>query len=414
MVTLSLLSIIHTAIMSDRKVSLSLMLWNWQQPDWPNFTWDRTRLAQAERQFLIGAGTLVGAVKHLDVEEHDQITVEAISNEALTTSEIEGEILDRASVQSSIRRQLGLATDNRRVGPAERGIAEMMVDLYRSFAAPLSDDMLFAWHRMLVNGRHDLKDVGRYRGGRDPMQVVSGAIYEPKVHFEAPPSSRVPSEMARFIAWFERTEPGGAEPLSALTKAGIAHLYFESIHPFEDGNGRIGRAIAEKALAQGLGQPTLTALAATILTRRESYYEALEAANKDNEITKWLAWFAGVAIEAQRRTTNLVEFLIDKTKLLDRLRDQINQRQGKALLRMFREGPEGFSGGLSAGKYATITGASPATATRDLVDLVDKGALIRAGERKHARYQLNIRLRTAQRMTINERGELVCNPGTAT
>jgi len=386
---------------------MSLMVWNWQQPHWPNFTWDKTRLAQAEQQFLIGAGTLVGAVKHLDAEEHDQITVEAISREAVTTSEIEGEILDRASVQSSIRKQLGLATDNRRVGPAERGIAEMMVDLYRSFAAPLSDDMLFAWHRMLLTGRHDLDDVGRYRRGNDPMQVVSGAIYEPKVHFEAPPSSSVPSEMARFIAWFDRTGPSSDEALPALTRAGIAHLYFECIHPFEDGNGRIGRAIAEKALAQGLGQPTLTALAATILTRRKSYYEALEAANKGNEITKWLAWFAGVAIEAQRRTTDLVEFLIDKTKLLDRLRDQINQRQEKALLRMFREGPEGFSGGLSAGKYATITGASPATATRDLVDLVDKGALVRAGERKHARYQLNVRVRSAQQITINERGELI-------
>jgi len=213
--------------------------------------------------------------------------------------------------------------------------------------------------------------------------------------------------MAHFIAWFDRTGPSGDEALPALTRSGIAHLYFESIHPFEDGNGRIGRAIAEKALAQGLGQPTLTALAATILTRRKSYYEALEAANKGNEITKWLAWFAGVAIEAQRCTSDLVDFLIDKTKLLDRLRDRINQRQEKALVRMFREGPTGFLGGLSAGKYATITGASPATATRDLVDLVDKGALVRAGERKHARYQLNVRVRSAQQITINERGELL-------
>src|SRR5712691_2889205 len=362
------------------------MVWNWQQPDWPHFTWDKTRLAQAEQQFLIGAGTLVGAVKHLGFDEHNQITVETISSEALTTSEIEGEILDRASIQSSIRKQLGLATDNRRVGPAERGIAEMMVDLYRSFAAQLSDDMLFAWHRMLLSGRHDLMDVGRYRTGNDPMQVVSGAIYEPKVHFEAPPSSRVPSEMARFIAWFNRTGTGGSEPLPALTRAGIAHLYFESIHPFEDGNGRIGRAIAAKALAQGFGQPTLTALAATILLRRKAYYAALEAANKSNEVTAWLSWFAGIAIEAQRRTTAHVAFLLEKTRLLDRLRGQLNLRQEKALLRMLREGPDGFKGGLSAGNYATITGASPATTTRDLAGLVEKGALLRKGERRHARY----------------------------
>jgi Fic family protein len=213
--------------------------------------------------------------------------------------------------------------------------------------------------------------------------------------------------MQRFIAWFNSTRPGNAEPLPALTRAGIAHLYFECIHPFEDGNGRIGRALAEKSLAQSLGQPTLTALAATILARRRSYYEALEAANKQNEITAWLAWFAGVAMEGQRRTTALVEFLIDKTKLLDRLRGQLNQRQEKALLRMLREGPDGFVGGLSAGKYTTITGASPATATRDLVELVAMRALIRTGERKHTRYQLAIPRRPVMPVVLNRHGDLV-------
>ena len=206
--------------------------------------------------------------------------------------------------------------------------------------------------------------------------------------------------------WFERTAPAGEQPLPALTRAGIAHLYFECIHPFEDGNGRIGRAIAEKALAEGLGQPTLTVLAAAILARRKRYYEALEAANKENEITPWLMWFAGVAIEAQRRTIALVEFLIDKTKLLDRLRGQLNARQEKALQRMFREGPEGFRGGLSAGKYTTITGASPATTTRDLADLVAKGALVREGERRYTRYSLSVPLRPIPHVILAEHGEL--------
>jgi len=156
----------------------------------------------------------------------------------------------------------------------------------------------------------------------------------------------------------------------ALARAGVAHLYFESIHAFEDGNERIGRAIAEKCLAQTFGQPTLTALAATILARRKSYDDALEAANKQNEITAWLAWFAGVAIEAQRRTIALAEFLIDKAKLLDRLRGQLNDRQQNVLLRMFREGPEGFKGGPSASKYSTITGASPATGGSVLMALL--------------------------------------------
>jgi Fic family protein len=383
------------------------MTWNWQKSDWPNFAWDRLRLEKAEQQFLLGGGVLVGTVKHLAQEDREQLTVESMSTEAVTTSEIEGEILDRASVQSSIRKQLGLTTDNRRVRPAEHGIAEMMVDLYRSFSESLSEGMLFRWHEMIVSGRRDLKDVGRFRRGADPMQVVSGRIDAPRVHLEAPPSSQVPSEMKRFLEWFARTRKDGHEPLPALTRAAVAHLYFESVHPFEDGNGRIGRAVAEKSLAESLGQPTLIALAATILLRRKSYYEALQASNKQNEITNWVAWFAGITIEAQRRTIALVEFLIDKAKLLDRLKDGLNERQTKALLRMFREGPEEFKGGLSAGNYSTITGASPATATRDLSDLVSKGALTREGELRYARYRLNIPLRAVGQTNFTKHGEVV-------
>jgi Fic family protein len=239
------------------------------------------------------------------------------------------------------------------------------------------------------------------------MQVISGAIGSPKIHFEAPPSAQVPSEMKRFIDWFNRTARGEAEPASVLARAGAVHLYFESIHPFEDGNGRIGRALAEKCLAQNLGEPTLIALAATMLARRASYYAALEAACQRNEITDWLAWFAGTAIEAQRRTLALTEFLIAKTKLLDRLRGQLNERQQKALLRMFKEGPEGFKGGLSAGNYGTITGASPATATRDLSDLLEKNALVRTGELRYARYHLSVPLRPVKQVTIGKNGELV-------
>src|SRR5215472_8108729 len=144
------------------------MTWNWQQPDWPKFAWKASRLAVPEQQFLVAGGTFVGAIKYLGEEDRNQLTVEAISTEAVTTSKIEGEILDRASVQSSIQRQLGLAADNRRAAPAKRGISEMMVHLYKTFAAPLSDDMLFEWHRMLMGGRQDLADIGSYRTSADP------------------------------------------------------------------------------------------------------------------------------------------------------------------------------------------------------------------------------------------------------
>lgn len=383
------------------------MKWNWQQPDWPRFSWSQGRLAKAEDQFLVGGGVILGAVSHLDEEGRDRLTIELMSDEAVTSSEIEGEVLDRSSVQSSIRRQLGLTADARRATPAEQGIAEMMVDLYRSFAEPLDEPTLCSWHRVLMQGRPNLRDVGQYRTHAEPMQVVSGKVYDPTVHFEAPPSTRVPEEMARFLDWFNRTGPSGTEPLPALTRAGIAHLYFESIHPFEDGNGRIGRAISEKALAQGLGSPTLTALAATILLRRRSYYASLEASNRHNEITEWLAWFAGTALEAQQRTQSWIAFLIDKTKLLDRLRDGLNERQQAVLLRVLREGPEGFKGGLSAGNYASIAKASPATATRDLADLVDKGAFTRTGERRYARYHLAIPLRPVSPVRIDQDGSIV-------
>lgn len=382
------------------------MAWNWQQPDWPHFRWDKNRLAEAEQQFLLESGVFIGTVKHLGSEDRQQLTIEVMSTEALTTSEIEGEILDRSTVQSSIRKQLGLAADNRRVGLAEQGIAEMMVDVYRTSSAPLTDELLFDWHRMLAQSRRDLRDIGHYRTDEEAMQVVSGAIHAPRIHFEAPPSANLPKEMSRFIEWFNRTAPGG-EPLPAVIRAGIAHLYFVSIHPFEDGNGRICRAISEKALAQGLGQPTLTALAATILAKRKEYYAVLEAANKSNEITKWLAWFAAITIEAQQRTIASVEFLIEKTRLFDRLRGQLNNRQEKALLRILREGSEGFKGGLSASNYISITGASPATTTRDLTDLVAKGALVRKGEHRHARYFVAIQPKYTSPIEFNDGRQLV-------
>lgn len=194
--------------------------------------------------------------------------------------------------------------------------------------------------------------------------------------------------MASIVDWFKRTAPDADDPLPALERAGVSHLYFESVHPFEYGNGRIGRAISEKAMAQCIGQPTLVALAATIPRHRKAYYRALEAANKDKDITPWLKAFAEIAIEAQRRYTARIEFLIDKTKLLDSLRGRLRTRQEKPLRMVLREGPEGFTGGLSAGNYMTITATAPATARRDLADLVSKGALVRTGERRYTRCHL--------------------------
>lgn len=364
------------------------MQWNWELSDWPDFQYDAARLRSAEERFLKGAGVVVGALHHLDEDAKTGLAIQLISQEVVDSSAIEGEVLDRASVQSSIAKHLGLAADQRRANAAEAGAAEMMADLYRHYDAPLDDQQLFRWHMMLMNGRRDLPAIGQYRTHADPMQIVSGALYAPKVHFEAPPSEIVPSEMKLFATWFNDSAPSGPHPLPAITRAGVAHLWFESVHPFEDGNGRIGRAISEKALAQSLEAPTLTALAETIHRHRKDYYSALQLASQSNRIEPWLTWFADIVLEAQERTLTRVRFLIEKTKLLDRLRGQLNERQEKALIRMFAEGPDGFKGGMSASNYQTITGATSATATRDLAGLVELGVIARTGERKSTRYSL--------------------------
>jgi Fic family protein len=367
------------------------MAWNWQQADWPHFSFDEHALEPLERQFLRQSGELLGVFRHVGSDERDLIRIELISEEALKTSAIEGEFLNRESVQASLRQQLGLGGEGRRIPPAERGIAQMMVEVYLRFAEPLGHRTLHAWHAMVMAGRRDLDVVGDYRRHAQAMQVVSGSVGAPKVHFEAPPSPRVKSEMDAFVAWFNDTAPDGRSPLPPLTRAGMAHLYFETIHPFEDGNGRIGRALSEKALAQNLGQPSLIALAYTIERKRKAYYDMLEASNKDNAVTLWLLYFAETVLDAQRVTLARVEFSVAKAKFYERLRGQFNERQEKAIAGMFRAGIDGFKGGLSAENYISITKTSRATATRDLNDLVARGALTRTGELKHTRYHLELR-----------------------
>ena len=315
--------------------------------------------------------------RHVGTDDQDALRIELLGEEAIKTSEIEGEILNRASVQSSLRHQFGLGPDEPHIPPAERGIATMMIDLYQHFDVPLTDEVMFGWHRMILNGDKSLKVVGGCRTGGDPMQVVSGPIHDPTVHFEAPAAKAMRKEMRRFNAWFNASLGSG---LPALTRAGLAHLYFECIHPFEDGNGRVGRALAEKSLAQNLSHPSLIALAYTIERKRKDYYAALERNNREMEITDWLDYFARTVIEAQDNTIKRVEFYVGKTKFYDRLRDQLNERQAKAVARMFKEGIFGFKGGLSATNYISITGATRATATRDLQGMVEKGALTKTGE----------------------------------
>lgn len=384
------------------------MAWNWQQPDWPRFAWDPSRLAAAEARFLVSGGVLIGVAAHLSEPDRAALLVQLLGTDATDTSEIEGEILNRASVQSSIQRRLGLSAPEtvHAPSPAEHGIAEMMVDLYQNATAPLTHQTMQGWNAMLMAGRRDLRDVGRYRTDPRPMQIVSGRIDRPTVHFEAVPTERVPSEMDSFLEWFSRTAPNGPNALPALTRAGIAHLYFESVHPFEDGNGRIGRAVSEKALAQGLGRQELTAIASTILIRKKAYYEALAAGSRTNHLDEWLRWFAGMALEAQQRTLARARFVLESARMLAGSAERLNPRQEKAVQRLLRTGPEGFVGGFSAANYRAITGAPTATTTRDLADLVAAGILQRRGERKGARYELSISVDPIPTITLTPDGRI--------
>lgn len=330
------------------------MRWNWQLEEWPNFTYKHDTLKHSEEDFLHNTGILFGVYKHLTQDDQDKLKIELISTEALNTSEIEGEYLNRDSLQSSICHHFGIPTDGRKIPPAERGIADLMVDLYQTYNDPLSHNTLFRWHSMLTVGRSDLKDLGRYRTSSDPMQVISGPLHEPKIHFEAPPSKQIQNEMDQFIEWFHLTTPYNMKALPAMARAGIAHLYFECIHPFEDGNGRIGRALSEKVLAQAIGKPTLIALSSVINRNKKAYYDALEKANKRYEATEWLEYFASTVLEALKYTEMHINFLIEKARMFDSLGKAFNPRQTKAILRLFNAGPEGFIGGLSAENYISI------------------------------------------------------------
>jgi Fic family protein len=366
------------------------MTWNWTQAEWPQFAYDSKVLEPLEQKFLQQSGEFVGAFRHVRADDQETLRIELISEEAVKTSEIEGEFLNRDSVQSSLRHQLGLGTERASVKPAERGIAEMMVDLYRNFAGALTDQTMFTWHAMLLAGDRAINVIGGYRQHADAMQVVSGPDHKRTIHFEAPPSRRVPAEMQRFIAWFNDTAPDAAHPLPALTRAALAHLWFECIHPFEDGNGRIGRALSEKSLGQNLGAPSLIALAYTIERRRKDYYAALARNNRDLEITDWMSYFAETIIAAQRNTIARVDFYVAKAKFYETFRGALNARQDKVLARLFGSGIDGFEGGLSAENYISISKTSRATATRDLQDLVEKGALTRTGTLRHTRYFLKL------------------------
>lgn len=363
------------------------MRYNWQQEDWPHFRYDLASVQDDLLAFADKAGQVRGVLKGLPEGTQTEAIIDLMIAEALKTSAIEGEVLSRPDLMSSIRNQLGLTPIPEPVRDrASQGAAELMVNVRETWDDALNAERLFEWHRMLLQGERRVL-IGAWRTHAEPMQVVSGSLTDPKVFFEAPPSGQVPAEMNAFLRWFNDSRKTIRQ---GPVRAALAHLYFESIHPFEDGNGRIGRAIAEKALSQGLGRPALLSLSRTIEANKKAYYNALMDAQKSNEVTPWLIYFVRTVLDAQSAAQDQIEFVLQKTRFFDRHKESLNERQLKVVRRMLDEGPEGFEGGINATKYVGLTKVSKATATRDLQDLAQKGVLIPLGGGRSTRYEINL------------------------
>lgn len=367
------------------------MLYNWQLQDWPQFSFDLKDAEDTMALFREKIGHVKGLLQALSEEDREQAFIEVMVFEAMKTSAIEGEILSREDVMSSIKNNLGLNKVREFVKDRRaNGISELMIAVRESFDTALDEQTLFDWHTKLMEGNKKVK-VGEWRSGKSPMQVVSGFLGREQVHFEAPPSNQVVVEMSKFISWFNNTSPDGDSPIkSAPVRAAIAHVYFESIHPFEDGNGRIGRAISEKALFQTLGSPILLSISQTIEADKKQYYQSLKEAQRSNEISPWINYFSQVILDAQIQAENQVVFTIKKTHFFDQHADAMNDRQAKVIRRMLREGATGFDGGVNAKKYMSIAKTSKATATRDLQNLVTKKILLPLGGGRSTRYEINL------------------------
>ena len=366
------------------------MAYNWQQKDWPSFSYNLQEVEDLLFAFAEETGHVTGLLKSMPEDMQLEAIINMMVAEAIKTSEIEGEYFSREDVVSSIRNNLGINEKPAKVKDKKaQGAGELMVEVHNTFAAALTEEVLFAWHEILMN-QYKKIHVGVWRSHKEPMQVVSGAIGKEKIHFEAPPSASVRYEMQRFIQWFNDTAPGGIAAIKkAPVRSAIAHLYFESIHPFEDGNGRIGRSIAEKALSQTIGRPVLLSLSQTIEADKKSYYAALENGQLSNEITGWIKYFVNTLLTAQLQAKELIAFTLKKTKFFDQFKEELNARQLKAMRRMLEE-PGGFKGGMTANKYISITKTSKATATRDLQLLVNLGVLVVAGGGRSTHYHLKM------------------------
>lgn len=350
----------------------------WQKADWPSFTWDGHALSSLLSRVSRAQGQLLGKMQALGFGLRSEAHLRCLTEEVVKSSDIEGERLDDDQVRSSIARRLGLDVGG--LMPADRhveGIVELTLDATARYSEPLSAERLFSWHAALFpTGRSLLRKivVGEWRDdSTGPMQVVSGRVGKEKVHYEAPPAQRLPAEMNKFLNWIEQPPD-----YDSLLTAGLAHLWFVTIHPFDDGNGRIARAIADMALARAEHtEQRFYSMSAQISRERHDYYRMLEKTQKGTlDVTPWQEWFLGCLQRAIETAETTLASVLIKARFWERFAQaSLNERQVKVLNRLL----DGFEGKLTTSKWAKLTKSSQDTAYRDILDLIERGALKKAG-----------------------------------
>jgi len=351
----------------------------WQLPDWPRLHWSQERLATILTQARHEQGRLLGRMEALGFQLREEAVLRTLTQDVLKSSEIEGEKLDPDQVRSSIARRLGM--DIGGLSAADRnveGVVEMTIDATRGYDRPLTRERLFGWHASLFpTGRSGMRKI---RGGawRDdsagPMQVVSGPAGRERVHYVAPAAERLDAEMSAFLDWFNGETEVAPVEIDPVLKAGLAHLWFVTIHPFDDGNGRIARAIADMALARSEGTAQrFYSVSAQIRLERNAYYETLAATQKGGmDVTDWHLWFLGCLRRAMEGTRDTLASVLFKARFWDRFATEaLNDRQIKVLNRIL----DGFEGKLTSSKWAKLAKCSQDTAYRDILVLMERGIL---------------------------------------
>ncbi len=348
----------------------------WERPDWAHFRWRDESIIRALGECRLRQGKLLSEVTGLGLILENQAQVDILAEETLMTAAIEGENLDIKEIRSSVARKLGLPSAGLSVNRNIDGLVSVLLDATRYHDVPLTEERLFGWHASLFptgySGMHRIR-VGEWRG-TEPMQVVSGPVGRETIHFEAPPADRLAAEIGHFIAWWNESRSS----MEGLIRAAIAHFRFVTIHPFEDGNGRIARALTDMALSQDDRQSIrYYSLSSQIMAERDAYYNMIERCQKgDGDITQWLDWFLGCFGRAIQRSEGLLKTVLDKAAFWKiHSQDPLSERQRKVINRMLDAGKGGFEGGLTTRKYVSIADVSRATAFREMEHLVALGIL---------------------------------------